>query len=109
MAGGSDCPVESYEPLKAIYAAVTRQDFKGYPEGGWEPEEKLSVYEAVCLFTKNIAYTTGDQDVLGTIENNKFADLVLLDSNPFEIEVEKIKDIKVLKTFVAGKQIFQQI
>ena len=109
MAGGSDCPVESYEPLKGIYAAVTRQDFKGYPEGGWEPEEKLSVYEAVCLFTKNIAYTTGDQDVLGTIENNKFADLVLLDSNPFEIEVEKIKDIKVLKTFVAGKQIFQQI
>src|SRR5665648_400918 len=109
MAGGSDCPVESYEPLKGIYAAVTRQDFKGYPEGGWEPEEKLSVYEAVCLFTKNIAYTTGDQDVLGTIEINKYADLVLLDSNPFEIKAEKIKNIKVLKTFVAGKQIFQQI
>src|SRR5665648_856839 len=109
MVGGSDCPVESYEPLKGIYAAVTRQDFKGYPEGGWEPEEKLSVYEAVCLFTKNIAYTTGDQDVLGTIEINKYADLVLLDSNPFEIKAEKIKNIKVLKTFVAGKQIFQQI
>ncbi|MBK5246143.1 MAG: amidohydrolase, partial [Peptostreptococcaceae bacterium] len=91
MAGGSDCPVESYEPLKGIYAAVTRQDFKGYPEGGWEPDEKLSVYEAVCLFTKNIAYTTGDQDVLGTIDINKYADMVLLDSNPFEIEAEKIK------------------
>ncbi len=109
MAGGSDCPVESYEPLKGIYAAVTRQDFKGYPEGGWEPDEKLSVYEAVCLFSKNIAYTTGDQDVLGTIEVNKYADLVLLDSNPFEIAAEKIKDIKVLKTFVAGEIVFQQI
>ncbi|MBK5246602.1 MAG: amidohydrolase family protein [Peptostreptococcaceae bacterium] len=69
----------------------------------------FATYEAVCLFTKNIAYTTGDQDVLGTIDINKYADMVLLDSNPFKIEAEKIKDIKVLKTFVAGEQVFQQI
>ena len=108
MAGGSDCPVESYDPIKGIYAAVTRQDINGFPSGGWEPDEKLSVYEALCLFTKNIAYTTGDEDVLGTIEKNKFADLVVLDHDPFTVTAEELKEIKVLKTFVAGEMVFDR-
>lgn len=108
LAGGSDCPVESYDPLKGVYAAVMRQDTNGYPKGGWHPEERLTVYQAICLFTKNIAYTTGDEDVLGTIEKDKFADLVVLDKDPFEIEQEEIKDIKVLKTFVAGELVFER-
>lgn len=106
MAGGSDCPVESYDPMLGIYAAVTRQDLNGYPKGGWGSEQKLSVYEAICLFTKNIAYTTGDEDVLGTIEINKFADLVILDRDPFQVEIDKLKEIKVIKTIVAGEQVF---
>lgn len=109
LAGGSDCPVESYDPIKGIYAAVTRQDINGFPGGGWEPDEKLSVYEAICLFTKNIAYTTGDEDVSGTIEKGKFADLAVLDSDPFEIQPNRIKNIKVLSTFVAGRQVYGSI
>lgn len=107
LAGGSDCPVETYDPIKGIYAAVTRKDLNGYPAGGWEPEEKLSVYEAICLFSKNIAYTTGDEDTLGTIETSKFADFVVLDRDPFTIEEDELKDIKVLKTFVAGDMVYE--
>jgi hypothetical protein len=109
LAGGSDCPVESYDPMLGIYAAVTRQDMNGFPPGGWEPNEKLSIYEAVCLFTKNIAYTSGDEDVLGTLEPNKFADFVVLNQDPFEMQPENIKDIKVLKTFVAGKMVYDSV
>ena len=108
LAGGSDCPVESYDPIMGIYAAVTRQDFNGFPCDGWEKKERLSVYEAICLFTKNIACTSGDEDVLGTIEKNKFADFVVLDTNPFTSEPLKLKDIKVLQTYVAGKKVYDR-
>lgn len=108
LAGGSDCPVEAYDPMKGIYAAVTRQDLNGYPEGGWLPSEKLSVFDAICLFTKNIAYATGDEDVIGTLEAGKFADFAVLGQDPFLVEPQGIKDIKVLKTFVAGKLVYSR-
>ena len=108
LAGGSDCPVEPYDPIKGIHAAVTRQDLNGYPPEGWQPREKLTVYEAICLFTKNIAYTTGDEDVLGTIEVGKFADLTVLDQDPFRTAPEKLKNIQVAMTYVAGQKVFDK-
>lgn len=108
LVGGSDCPVESYDPIKGIYAAVTRQDTNGFPCGGWQPGEKLSVYEAVCLFTKNTAYATGDEDVLGTIEPGKFADLTVLEEDPFRTPPERLKDIRVAMTFVAGDKVYER-
>jgi len=108
LAGGSDCPVESYDPIKGIHAAVMRQDLTGFPPEGWHPQERLTVYEAICLFTKNIAYMTGDEDVLGTIEINKFADLTVLEEDPFQIGPEKLRDVKVAMTFVAGEKVFDR-
>jgi len=104
--GGSDCPVESFDPIKGIYAAAGRMDFDGQPKGGYYPEEKLSVYDAFCLFTKNVHVATGQQDKLGTLEPGKFADLVVLDRDPFELDAKNLLEIKVLKTFVAGKLVF---
>lgn len=101
--GGSDCPVEFFDPMKGIYAAVSRMDMDGIPKGGFQPEEKLSVYEAVSIFTKNVHVATGQQDKLGTLEVGKFADLVVLDRDPFESEIEDLLKVKVLKTFVAGR------
>ena len=106
MTGGSDCPVESYDPIRGIHAAVMRQDLNGFPPEGWRSCERLSVYEAVCLFSKNIAYATGDQDVLGTIEAGKFADLTILDEDPFQINPEHLKNIRVAMTFVAGNKVY---
>ena len=104
--GGSDCPVETYEPLKGIYAAVTRQDMEGYPTEGFLPEERLSVYEALCMYTKNVPYATGQESVLGTLEIGKFADLTVLEKNLFKIEEKEIKDVKVEQTYVAGNCVF---
>ena len=104
--GGSDCPVETYEPLKGIYAAVTRQDMEGYPMEGFLPEERLSVYEALCMYTKNVPYATGQESVLGTLEIGKFADLTVLEKNLFKIDKKEIKDVKVEQTYVAGNCVF---
>ena len=104
--GGSDCPVETYEPLKGIYAAVTRQDMEGYPAEGFLPEERLSVYEALCMYTKNVPYATGQESVLGTLEIGKFADLTVLEKNLFKIDKKEIKDVKVEQTYVAGNCVF---
>ncbi len=104
--GGSDCPVETYEPLKGIYAAVTRQDMEGYPMEGFLPEERLSVYEALCMYTKNVPYATGQESVLGTLEIGKFADLTVLERNLFKIDEKDIKDVKVEQTYVAGNCVF---
>ena len=104
--GGSDCPVETYEPLKGIYAAVTRQDMEGYPTEGFLQEERLSVYEALCMYTKNVPYATGQESVLGTLEIGKFADLTVLEKNLFKIDKKEIKDIKVEQTYVAGNCVF---
>lgn len=104
--GGSDCPVESYDPMVGVYAAVTRKNLEGQPKAGFYPEEKLSVYEALALFTKNVHFATGQSKVLGTLSCGKFADLVVLSENPFEIEPDYLLQIQVLKTFVAGKQVY---
>ena len=104
--GGSNCPVEAYEPLKGIYAAVTRQDMEGYPTEGFLPEERLSVYEALCMYTKNVHYATGQESVLGTLEIGKFADLTVLEKNLFKIDKKEIKDVKVEQTYVAGNCVF---
>lgn len=104
--GGSDCPVEYFDPMKGIYAAVSRKDMEGYPNGGYMPEEKLSMYDAFSLYTKNVHVATGQQDKLGTLEEGKFADMVVLDKNPFDSGEDELLKIKILKTFVAGKQVF---
>ena len=102
MAGGSDAPVESFNPWIGIYATVTRQDMDGYPVGGYHPNEKVSVYDAVCMYSKNVAYANGDQDLMGTIEAGKFADMVVIDRDIFHIPENDIKDIQVLNTYMAG-------
>ena len=106
MTGGSDCPVESYDPIKGIHAAVNRQDIDGNPPNGFRPEEKLSVYQAFSLFTKNMHYATGDESVLGTLEEGKFGDFVVFNGNPFTINPEDIINIKVDMTYLAGQKVF---
>lgn len=104
--GGSDCPVENFDPMKGIYAAASRKDIDGYPDGGYMPKEKLSIYESFLLFTKNVHFATGQEDKLGTLSVGKFADIVVLDKNPFESYENELLNTHVLKTFVAGKQVF---
>lgn len=109
LAGSSDCPVESYDPMVGIQAAVTRQDPTGYPPGGFAPEERLSVYEAISLFTKNIPFATGDQERAGTIETGKFADLAILEQDPFLVPPAELSHVRAICTLVAGRPVYDRV
>lgn len=106
LTGSSDTPVEHFSPLLGIYSVVCRQDRTGKPEGGWRPQERVSVYEAICMYTKNAAYASYEEDIKGTIEAGKLADYVILEKDPFEAERLAIKDIKVLETCLSGESVY---
>lgn len=109
IACGSDAPVEPFNVLNGIYEAVTRKDLKGKPAGGWMPEQKLQVYDAVYGYTMGGAYATFEDHIKGSIEANKLADMVVLSDDLFEIEVDEIKDIKVDATIFNGQIVFGQV
>lgn len=104
--GGSDAPVVSFDAMENIYFAVTRKNIHGEPEEGWIPSEKLSVDEAVKLFTKYAAYASYSEDENGTIENGKNADFVILEKDIYEIDPDDIKTTKVDMTILGGKTVF---
>ena len=106
LTGGSDCPVETYDPIIGVYAAVTRQDLDGTPINGFLPNEKLDVFKALSMFTKNVHYATGQEKYLGTLEKGKFADLVVLNEDIFSVAENKIKDIKIEQTYLAGSCVY---
>lgn len=108
LTGGSDSPCESFAPMKGTYAIVTRQGLDGYPEGGWVPEERVTPYEALCMYTKNAAYASYEENLRGTIESGKYADFVILDRDVFKVPHDEIKDIEVLRTYLGGKLVYEK-
>ena len=104
--GGSDAPIEKPDPILALHAAVNRQKTDRTPVSGWYPEEKLTIWEALRLFTYNGAYAEFQEHRKGLLKPGYLADFVLLDKNPFIISPEEILSLKVLGTFVGGKKIF---
>jgi len=104
---GSDWTVAPLNPLTGIYAAVTRRTLDGkYPEG-WIPEQKTSIMEAIKAYTLNGAYAEFSENVKGSIEKGKFADLVVLDRNLFEIPAEDMLRTQVLMTVFNGKIVYE--
>ena len=104
--GGSDFPVESPDPLRGFYAAITRQDRNGEPAGGWNPGERLTREEALKSFTAWGAYAAFQEREKGTIEPGKWADLVVLTDDIMTIDPPKILTTRVLKTIIAGEVVY---
>jgi predicted amidohydrolase YtcJ len=104
---GSDFPVESVNPLFGIYSAVTRQDHEGNPPGGWFPQHRLTIEEAIKGFTIWAAHAAYQENVLGSIETGKLADFTILDTNILKTESSEILKTKVLYTIVGGKISYQ--
>jgi predicted amidohydrolase YtcJ len=103
LAFGSDCPVESPDPLRGIHAAVTRRRDDGSPgPGGWRPEQRVSIEQAVHAYTVGAAFAAGREASLGSIEPGKHADLTILHQDIFAIEPHEIRDVKVRATMVGG-------
>ena len=108
LALGSDCPVEVWDPLVGIHAAVTRRRADGTPgPDGWYPEQRLSVYEAVQGYTVGPAYAAGVEDRLGKIKAGFLADCVILDQDIFSIDPMEILHCTVLGTVVGGQFVWR--
>jgi predicted amidohydrolase YtcJ len=107
LALGSDFPVEDVNPFFGIYAAVTRQDQKAWPEGGWHPTEKLSLAEAIRGFTSDAAYAAFEEESRGTIEVGKLADLTIVQGDLLAAPASELYKTKVRYTVVGGKVVYQ--
>jgi predicted amidohydrolase YtcJ len=102
VALGTDFPVEQVSPFLTFYAAVARQDVKGYPEGGFQMENALTREETLKGMTIWAAYSNFEENEKGSIETGKFADFIILDKDIMKVPPKAILNIKVLKTFVDG-------
>ncbi|RXT03841.1 amidohydrolase [Ammoniphilus sp. CFH 90114] len=108
IVGGSDAPVELVNPFHGIYAAITRMDREGTPEGGWYPEEKMTREEALRAFTIWAAEGHFEENLKGSLEVGKLADFIVIDRDIMKCPETEIKDIQVLKTVLGGEVVYEK-
>ncbi len=106
LALGSDFPVEAVNPFFGIYAAVTRQDQKGWPAGGWYSDQKLTLVEAIRGFTKDAAYAAFEEGSRGTIEPGKLADFTIVEGDLHSTPQSELFKTKVRYTVVGGEIVY---
>ena len=108
LALGTDWTVAPLDPLLTIYAAVTRRTLDGKNPGGWIPEQKISVEEAVRAYTIGSAYAEFSEKEKGTITPGKLADLVILNSDIFQIDPKEIERTRVVMTIMDGRVVYER-
>ncbi|TXH93507.1 MAG: amidohydrolase [Rheinheimera sp.] len=107
IVGGSDYPVELANPFFGIHAAVTRQDQQNQPAGGWLPEQKLTLVEALRSFTVDAAYGAFQDQTMGSLAPGMWADFILVDRDIVKVAPEQLWQTKVLATYVGGELKYQ--
>jgi predicted amidohydrolase YtcJ len=108
LPNGSDFPVEGANPLYGFYAAVTRQDREGRPEGGWQPEQRLTREEALRSWTVEGAYAAFEEDRKGTLAPGKLADFVLLSADILRVPPAEILKTRVIVTVTGGEVVYSE-
>lgn len=108
MCFGTDWYVAPLNPLLGLYAAVTRRTLDGKNPNGWVPEQKISIEDAIKCYTINSAYASFEENIKGSIEVGKLADLIVLSDDILTIDPVKIKDAQVEMTVFDGKIIYQK-
>ena len=108
IAAGSDYPVELANPFDGLYSAITRMDHNMLPENGWRASEVLSREQALRAFTLGSAYAAHQEFKIGSLENGKWADFILIDKDYFKAPVDEIYKTQVLQTWVAGELRFKK-
>lgn len=107
LAFGSDYPVESPDPFPGLAAAISREDAEGQPPGGWLPEQRLTLEQALRAFTREAAYAGFAEDRIGSLEKGRWADFILIDRDIFTgATAAQIRETKVLETWIAGQRVW---
>ncbi|TGY70981.1 amidohydrolase, partial [Enterorhabdus sp. NM05_H27] len=105
---GTDSPVTDIDPIAAVYTAVTRRDADSHePEGGWLPAERITLAEALRAYTAGSALAAQRADEVGLLAPGLFADMVVLDPNPFALAPEDIQKSRVQATYVGGRKVYE--
>ena len=94
-------------PWPGIQCAVTRQTDDGQPKGGWIPEQRISVAQAIAAYTIGAAYASHREATEGSLEPGKLADLIFISQNPFEIDPLNIGKTEVILTIVGGRVVYR--
>ena len=108
VVNGTDAPVEPVNPIPSFYASVTRMTLKGEPEGGYEPEEKMTREQALRSYTFDAAYGAFEEKFKGSIEPGKLADFTILSKDIMTVPDKEILSAEVLTTIVGGKVVFEK-
>lgn len=103
IAAGSDYPIELANPFDGLYATITRMDHNQQPTQGWRASEVLSREDALRAFTLGGAYAAHQEFKVGSLEQGKWADFILIDKDYFKAPVDELYKINVLQTWIAGK------
>ena len=106
LAFGSDVPVESPNPFPGIAVAMTREDAKGEPLGGWMPQQRISFTEALAAFTRGASYAGFAEKRFGSLEPGQRADFLLIDRDISNSRPADIRGTQVLETWIGGKRVY---
>jgi predicted amidohydrolase YtcJ len=102
VAFGSDSPVELPNPFHGLHAALTRTTAEGEPDGGWEPQERISLEQALHAYCVAPSYASGEESVKGTLSPGMLADFAVLDTDIFAAGAAEIRATKVRMTVTDG-------
>ncbi len=109
LAFGSDFPVESPNPFHGLAVAISRVDAEGQPPGGWLPEQRITLEQALAGFTRTAAFASFAEDRLGTLEPGRMADFIFIDRDIFRTSnPNEIRETQVLETYVGGQQVWSR-
>ena len=107
LPGGSDAPIENPNPLEGIYASITRQDKNGFPENGWEPEQRMNLTEAIKSYTEWASYASNEENIKGRIEEGYYADFTVLDRELKSVNPKMILNTRILATILNGEIVYK--
>lgn len=108
LAFGSDWFVAPPTPLDGLYAAVTRRTLDAANPDGWVPDQKITLEEALRAYTVGGAYAAFEEDLKGTLEPGKLADMAVIDRDLLAVPPETIRDARVVATVVGGRVVFER-
>ncbi len=107
LALGSDAPVEAPDPFAGLAAAVSREDASGEPAGGWQPQQRLTIEEALAAYTAGAAWAGFAEGRFGRLAPGERADFLVLDADPLDVDAAALRRIRVLETWIGGRKVYE--